>query len=78
MINGLVLLPPRNIVIGANGARTQTCTKTHTLPYLCVDLIKQGKQEGVEVSQEEGKNASQLPLEGNPRMIVLQLSNGFK
>lgn len=78
MINGLVFTLIHCTVIRANGAGTQTRTQTHTLPYLIVDLIKQGKQEGVEVSQEEGKDASQLPLEGNPGMIVFQLSNGFK
>lgn len=48
------------------------------LQYLGVDLIKQGEQKRVEVSEEEGKDASELPFEGNPRVVVLQLSNGLK
>lgn len=48
------------------------------LPYLGVDLIEQGEQKGVEVSKEEGKDASQLPLEGDSGMVVLQLSDGLK
>lgn len=52
---------------------------THTLvPYLGVDLVKQGEEKCVEVSEEEGKDASELPLEGNSRMVVLQLSDGLK
>lgn len=48
------------------------------LQYLGVDLIKQGEQKRVEVSEEKGKDASELPFEGDPRMVVLQLSNGLK
>lgn len=48
------------------------------LTYLTVDLIKQGEQEGVEVSKEESEDASQLPLQGDSRMVVLQFGNGLK
>lgn len=48
------------------------------LPYLSVDLVKQGEQKGVEVSQEEGKDAPELPLEGDPRMVILKLGDGLK
>lgn len=47
-------------------------------PYLGVDLVKEGKEEGVEVSQQKSEDASQLPLEGDPRMVILQLGNGFE
>lgn len=59
----------------------QRDSHSHTpllLPYLGVDLVKQGEKEGVEVSQEEGEDASELPLEGNSRMVVLQLGDGLK
>lgn len=57
----------------------RTHTRTHTVvPYLSVDLIEQGKQKRVEVSQEEGEDSSQLPLEGDTRVVVLQLSDGLK
>lgn len=48
------------------------------LHYLGVDLVKQGEQEGVEVPQEEGEDAAQLPLEGDARMVILQLGDGLK
>lgn len=48
------------------------------LPYLSVDLIKQGEQKGVEVPQEEGEDAPKLPLQGDPRMVILKLSNRLK
>lgn len=48
------------------------------LLYLLIDIINKGKQEGIEVSQEQGKDAAQLPLQGNPRMIILQFSDGLK
>jgi len=37
-----------------------------------VDLIHQCNDEGVEVSQEEGKYSTQLPLQGDARVVVLQ------
>lgn len=55
------------------GSHTETL-----LSYLGVDFVKQGEQKGVEVSQEEGKDSSQLPFEGNSRMVVLQLGDGLK
>lgn len=59
--------------------RELTHTQPHTLlKYLSVDLVKQGEQKGVEVPQEEGEDASELPLEGDPRMVILKLSDGLK
>lgn len=52
--------------------------KVSMLPYLSVDLIKQGEQKGVEVPQEEGEDAPKLPLQGNPRMVILELSDRLK
>lgn len=48
------------------------------LPYLFINIIEQGKKKGVKVSQEEGKDTSQLPLEGYTGMIIFQLCYGFK
>lgn len=48
------------------------------LLYLGSNLIKQGEEEGVKVSQEKGKDSSQLPLEGDTRVIILQFCDGFK
>lgn len=48
------------------------------LPYLSVDLIKQGEQKGVEVPQEEGEDAPKLPLQSDPRMVILKLGDRLK
>lgn len=47
-------------------------------PYLVINFIKESKEEGVKISQEEGENSPQLPLKGNTGMIIFQLCNGFK
>ena len=46
--------------------------------YLQVDVIHQGQEKGVEVSQEECKDAPQLPLQSNAWVVILQGGNGFK
>lgn len=43
-----------------------------------VDLIHECNNEGVEISQEEGKDATELPLQGNPRVVVLQGADYIK
>lgn len=47
-------------------------------PYFFIDVIHQGQQECVEVPQEEGKDASQLPLQPDTRMVIFECSDGFK
>lgn len=64
----------RKLVWGEN-SHTHSLT---LLSHLSVDLVKQGEQKGVEVPQEESEDASELPLEGNPRMVILKLSYGLK
>lgn len=58
----------------AKGSRTSTCSSSHFEVY----LIHQCDDEGVEISQEEGKNATQLPLQGNTRVVVLQGADDIK
>lgn len=43
-----------------------------------MDIIHQGQEKCVEVPQEERKDASQLPLQSNAWVVILQGSNGFK
>ncbi|TNN34139.1 hypothetical protein EYF80_055702 [Liparis tanakae] len=43
-----------------------------------VSLSMKREQEGVEVPQEEGEDAPQLPLEGDAGMVVLHLSDGLE
>lgn len=40
------------------------------LSYLGIDLVKQGEEEGVKISKEEGEDSSQLPLECDTRVII--------
>lgn len=46
--------------------------------YLEVNIIHQGQEKRVEVPQEECKDASQLPLQSNAWVIILQGGDGFK
>lgn len=46
--------------------------------YFFVDIIHQGQKERVEVSQEEGKDAHQLPLQTDAWMVVFKCGNSFK
>ena len=46
--------------------------------YLQLDIIHQGQEKGVEVSQEECKDAPQLPLQSNAWVVILQGGNSFK
>lgn len=46
--------------------------------YLQVDVVHEGQEKRVEVSQEERKDASQLPLQPCARVVILQGSDGFK
>lgn len=46
--------------------------------YLQLDVIHQGQEKGVEVSQEECKDAPQLPLQSNAWVVILQGGNSFK
>lgn len=46
--------------------------------YLEVDVIHQGQEKCVEVPQKECKDTSQLPLQANARVIILQGSDCFK
>lgn len=69
-------LSSNSVFVTSNGK--ETIELPGLLCYLRVDLVKQGKQEGVEVPQEEGEDAAQLPLEGDAGMVVLQLCDGLK
>lgn len=46
--------------------------------HLKVDIVHEGQEKRVEVSQEKGKDASQLPLQPGAWVVVLQGSDGFK
>lgn len=46
--------------------------------YLKVDIVHEGQEKRVEVSQEESKDAAKLPLQPGARVVILQGSDGFK
>lgn len=46
--------------------------------YLEVDVIHQSQEKCVEVPQKKCKDASQLPLQSNAWVVILQGSDGFK
>lgn len=46
--------------------------------YLEMDVIHQGQEKRVEVPQKKCKDASQLPLQSNAWVVILQGSDGFK
>ena len=57
---------------------SHTSKHTHTPSHFEVDLVHQCDDEGVEISQEEGEDASQLPLQGDTRVVVLQGADDVK
>lgn len=46
--------------------------------YLKVDVIHEGQEKRVEVSQEKSKDAAELPLQPGAWVVILQGSDGFK
>lgn len=56
---------------------TQT-VKTVKNSHSEVDLVHQCDDEGVQVPQEEGEDPAQLPLQGHPRVVLLQRAEGLK
>lgn len=56
----------------------QSAASRHMGPHLNVYLIHECNDECVEVSQEEGKYATQLPLQGHTRVVIFQGADDVK
>lgn len=53
-------------------------TSSRVDSHFQVDLIHEGDDESVEVSQEKRKDATQLPLQGHTRVVVFQGADDVK
>lgn len=61
-------------IVNVQVSRTSTRSSSH----FEVDLIHECNDEGVEIPQEEGEDATQLPLQGDARVVVLQGADDVK